>query len=153
RDSIAFARTDQNGRFSFPQLAAGRYLLDTRSIGFAARLDTVVLSAPPGLGLHLVMQVQVTCLDVCPADSAVVAGAGAQADRWQCDREPQSIDASRNAWAGAFAHDHMGSLIGVSTDSVRTARELRLVTEDADCRMVAHRLLEPIALAFTVFRL
>jgi hypothetical protein len=153
RDSIAFARADQNGRFSFLRLAAGRYLLDTRSIGFTARLDTVVLSTPPGLGVQLVMQESHYCLDGCPADSAVVAAALAQADGWVCDREPASIEASRSAWAGALATDDLRSIIGVSGDSARIATELRLVTDDEDCRKIARQLREPIALAFTVFHL
>jgi hypothetical protein len=53
-DTIGTVNLPSKGRFRFDNLAAGIYELNTRSIGYHRRLDTLLLSSPPGLEVSLV---------------------------------------------------------------------------------------------------
>lgn len=153
RDSSRSQVLDPSGRFAFPGLRAGRYLLDTRRIGYARRLDTLVLSTPPGLGVRLSLRAIRVCFDGCPADSAVVAAAREQMSRWQCDRDRASVATARAHWADILDDTLVARPLGVRGNSAAIAKRLRRVTRDEDCRRIARLVPEPTGLAFTIFQL
>ncbi len=145
--------TAADGRFRFDSLVPGAYALDTRSIGYHRRQDTLALSAPPGLELVLELRRHRMCLDLCPPDSLVVAAARAQQSRWQCDREKASINMVRARWGEFLADSSMQVYFHHDVRASRIAKQLRLVRDDAVCRRLAIALFPAAtSLAFTLFR-
>lgn len=142
-----------DGRFRFEGLAPGAYALDTRSIGYRRRRDTLALSASPGLEVVLELRRDPACLGYCPPDSEVVAAARAQQPRWQCDREKASIDMVRARWAEFLADSSMQAYFHHDAAASRIGKEMRRVRDDAVCRRLAVALFpEATSLAFTLFR-
>jgi len=145
--------TPANGSFQFDALAPGRYLLDSRAIGFKRRRDTLVLAEHPAPSIQIALVEDRMCLDMCPADPRVLAAARAQRDRWICDRESESIAIARRGWIEFFSTRAQEDQVGRLRDSAAVAKGLRRIKDDRVCRHVAQAHGEASSLAFTLFRL
>jgi len=152
-DTIRDLTVGSDGRFRLDNLGPGAYVLDTRSIGYHRRKDTLLLSASPGLGIVLEMRRHSMCLDLCPPDSLLVQAARAQQSKWQCDREKASIESIRARWAEFLADSSVKTYFHHQLDASQISAQLRNVRDDGMCRRLAIASFPAAtSLAFTLFR-